>query len=89
MVERRDLLDRDFLPRRLVEGRAAELSRRDFYERKYEGLPDDTISTFAHYILDIILVRNVERYLPGTTGWSLLARHDSYTLVARLIAERR
>ena len=44
-------------------------------------VPDDSVSAFSDHILDVILVRDIERDLPRTSSrWSLLllAGHTSW-----------
>jgi hypothetical protein len=43
-------------------------------------IPNHTISSFADYILNIILFANVERDLPRTRGVRLTSGHDGCSL---------
>lgn len=48
----------------------------------YCDIPDNTIGTLAHYILDIVLLAHVEGYLAGARGVGrLCSRHDGVLAV--------
>jgi hypothetical protein len=60
MVERRDLLDGDFLAGWFVEGGADTWSAKSREGIMGAYLPNNTIGTFTDNILNIILVRHIE-----------------------------
>jgi hypothetical protein len=82
VVEWGDLLDRNLLAGRLMDCRAVMLSLVETTEAFCS--PDNTISTLADYILNIILLGDIEGDFPRA-GRSLLARHgesfDSYSSI--------
>ncbi len=73
MVEWGNLLDRNLLARRLMDCRAVMVSLVETTEA-FDS-PDDTISALTDYILNIILLRDIEGDFPR--AWrDLLAGHD-------------
>ena len=70
MIERSNLLDRDFLAGWLVQRRAAKKSAVPFTETEISDLPDYTVSTLTDYVLNVILIGDVERNLSRATRWS-------------------
>lgn len=59
VVEGRDLLDGDFLPRRLVDSGASRCQWAED-DPSVSILPDNSVGTFTDDILDFILVGDVE-----------------------------
>lgn len=56
----------------------AELRRvRQAAGRESNRLPDDTVGAFSDDILDLILIRNIERDLSGSSRWGALLSHDA------------
>ena len=68
MIKGGDLLNSDLLPRRLVDGGAAQLSAQLANGRlgRDQNLPDNTVGALADDILNIILLAYVERDFTGT-----------------------
>lgn len=95
MIERCDLLDSNFLPGRLVKCGACTISvpvTKTESDIIRGGLPDNAISTLANYILDIVLVRDVERdFARSTWWWSWLTRHGGRIQAGfdELLAQKR
>lgn len=52
---------------------------------KRSHLPNNSVSAFANDILDIILIRDIERDLPGTSGLRSLSCLLSHGVVYRMI----
>jgi hypothetical protein len=73
VVEGSNLLDCHFLAGRLMDGRAVTVSMASSRQGNFI-LPDNPVCSFTHNILDVVLLGDIEGYLPRA-GRRLCARH--------------
>lgn len=75
VVEWGDLLDRNLLPGRLVNGGARSRCQLRLSSMSDRGLPDYTVCTLPNDILNLILIGDVEGDLARSSLWRVLLGH--------------
>ena len=90
MIKRSDLLDCDLLPRGFMKRWTARLCQNINCFLFEHNLPDHTISSFSDHILNVILIRYIERDLPRSArGWVWLDHICLFLCTIQLKCRRR